>query len=681
MSSDAFNPKLLLSSLFLTGYLACMTPGFATEAPQTPTEQEAALLLAADAEANKRFNEAWQAYRKGRIATLENLGATLEAHPLGDYPKLWQLLLEFRRNEDDPDTNLRFIKFIERHQGQYLGEQSASDYLMTAADRINPVLFNRLYSLLQWNQEEPDILAWHHWYNFETTPRKTIEAFVRDSKVKGRPLRMLTDRLMEQNPSWAWSAVLIQLQNRRWQEVRYVVEHAPDKTMPASAKTLTAILNNPQRWYKKNAKNFDKLPARVQIFFIMRMRGIDFKMSQKLAEKLSPKLSSEWQSFLWGQLAYEAAVSQTGDGAALFSRAGNRVYKNPVVVQPDLMAGWAARAYMRDGDWKNVEKAISRMSADARENETWTYWLARAHAEQGRPAKAKPLYEAISKNRTFYGKLACDELGKPYAVETSSAAITEEEIRRWTSDPSIRRAIAFYQNNFYFLGHAEWNWALRNQKPRELYAAATFAKQQGLFHRMINTGQKASKDFFEPELLYPTPHKELITSMSARHGLPDAWVYGLIRQESRFMSGVSSGVGAQGLMQVMPKTAKWLIRKLDLKELKGKPLVDPNTNVALGTAYLNMLREDFDGSFALSSAAYNAGPVRARIWRKTLEKPMEGAVFIESIPYFETRDYVKNVLSNTFMYAHRLKEDLGSFKSFVGTVTPSDPTAKEADLP
>ena len=185
MSSDAFNPKLLLSSLFLTGYLACMTPGFATEAPQTPTEQEAALLLAADAEANKRFNEAWQAYRKGRIATLENLGATLEAHPLGDYPKLWQLLLEFRRNKDDPDTNLRFIKFIERHQGQYLGEQSASDYLMTAADRINPVLFNRLYSLLQWNQEEPDILAWHHWYNFETTPRKTIEAFVRDSKVKG----------------------------------------------------------------------------------------------------------------------------------------------------------------------------------------------------------------------------------------------------------------------------------------------------------------------------------------------------------------------------------------------------------------------------------------------------------------------------------------------------------------
>ena len=182
---------------------------------------------------------------------------------MGDYPKLWQLLLEFRRNKDDPDTNLRFIKFIERHQGQYLGEQSASDYLMTAADRINPVLFNRLYSLLQWNQEEPDILAWHHWYNFETTPRKTIEAFVRDSKVKGRPLRMLTDRLIEQNPSWAWSAVLIQLQNRRWQEVRYVVEHAPDKTMPASAKTLTAILNNPQRWYKKNAKNFDKLPQHV----------------------------------------------------------------------------------------------------------------------------------------------------------------------------------------------------------------------------------------------------------------------------------------------------------------------------------------------------------------------------------------------------------------------------------
>ena len=190
MSSTAFNLKLL-SSLFLTGYLACATPGFATEAQPASATADAKLQTDA-AKADKRFNDAWQAYRNGRLDTLESLSASLEAHPLADYPKLWQLTLELRRNKDDPSVNLRFIQFIERHQGQYLGERSASDYLMTAADRINPVLFNRLYNLLQWNKEEPGILAWYYWYNFDTTPRKTIQAFVRDSKVAGRPLRLLS---------------------------------------------------------------------------------------------------------------------------------------------------------------------------------------------------------------------------------------------------------------------------------------------------------------------------------------------------------------------------------------------------------------------------------------------------------------------------------------------------------
>ena len=345
------------------------------------------------------------------------------------------------------------------------------------------------------------------------------------------------------------------------------------------------------------------------------------------------------------------------------------------------MAGWAARAYLRKKDWKNVERSIGHMSVDTRQNETWTYWLARAHAAQGRAVKAKPLYESISGNQSFYGKLACDELGKTYPLKEANLTVTDDELQRWAADPSIRRAIALYQANFYFLGHAEWNWALRNQRPRNIYAAATFAKQQGIFHRMISTGQRVSDKFFETALLYPMPHKELITSQSSKHALPDAWVYGLIRQESRFMSSASSDVGAQGLMQIMPKTAKWLIRKLDLEELKNKPLVDLNTNVTLGTAYLNMLRANFDGNLSLSSAAYNAGTTRAQIWRKSIDAPMEGAIFIETIPYFETRDYVKNVLSNTFIYAHRLDKDLGSFKSFVGMVTPPSPASMESDLP
>ena len=168
--------------------------------------------------------------------------------------------------------------------------------------------------------------------------------------------------------------------------------------------------------------------------------------------------------------------------------------------------------------------------------------------------------------------------------------------------------------------------------------------------------------------------------MSSAQELPASWVYGLIRQESRFIPAVSSSVGARGLMQLMPGTASWTARQLGIEHYdEGRNLTELEMNLVLGSAYLHMLYADSGESFILATAAYNAGPRRARIWRNTLSDAMEAAVFIETIPYFETREYVKNVLANMQTYSMLTGEPIKNFTGFLGKVTPSLAEAK--DLP
>ena len=186
---------------------------------------------------------------------------------------------------------------------------------------------------------------------------------------------------------------------------------------------------------------------------------------------------------------------------------------------------------------------------------------------------------------------------------------------------------------------------------------AEYARRQGLIHRMINTSDRTKKSDFR--LRYPTPLFSVIERSSEGQQLPTEWTYG------------SSSVGARGLMQLMPKTAAWMAKQLGLNRYEAHRISDIEMNLILGTAYLRTLYESLDESFPLATAAYNAGPSRARIWRTTLRRPIEAAAFIESIPYFETRDYVKNVMSNTHTYALMLHGSAPNFSKMLGTIRPS----------
>ncbi|HXV09809.1 MAG TPA: lytic transglycosylase domain-containing protein, partial [Burkholderiales bacterium] len=216
----------------------------------------------------------------------------------------------------------------------------------------------------------------------------------------------------------------------------------------------------------------------------------------------------------------------------------------------------------------------------------------------------------------------------------------------------------------------EWLWAIRGFDDRQLLAAAALAQRHGNYERAISTANRTISlhDF---ELRYPAPYREVLQVHAEQFSLEEAWLYGLIRQESRFVANARSSAGARGLMQLMPSTARWVARKLELKNWRWSRVTDVDTNVSLGTYYLRHVLDSLDGHTVLASAGYNAGPRRARNWRP--DTTIEGAIYAETIPFPETRNYVKRVMANTTYYAHNFSQELQSLKQRLGIIHGADP--------
>ncbi|MEO6921720.1 MAG: transglycosylase SLT domain-containing protein [Collimonas sp.] len=377
----------------------------------------------------------------------------------------------------------------------------------------------------------------------------------------------------------------------------------------------------------------------------------------------SEQLSTSERSLAWAQIALQSALKLEPQAIDYW-----RQVKNNASLSSDAYQ-WRVRSALRGGDWKLVRSGIEAMPEALRSDPTWVYWLARADQVEGKVDQAQEKFQSIADQTNFYGQLALEELGQKIIAVSSTQAFTPAEMAAMTSNQGFRRALRFFDMNLRFEAVREWNWELRGMTDRQLLTAAEFARRNDILDRMVNTSDrtKVEVDFSQR---FPSPHRDVMSTNTQNLGLDMAWVYGLIRQESRFMRSARSNVGASGLMQVMPATAKWVAKKIGLNGFTTDQISDVNTNIMLGTNYLSMVLSDLDGSQALASAAYNAGPGRPRAWRSTLPGTVEGAIFAESIPFNETRGYVKNVLSNATYYAALFDGKPQSLKARLGTVAP-----------
>ncbi len=301
------------------------------------------------------------------------------------------------------------------------------------------------------------------------------------------------------------------------------------------------------------------------------------------------------------------------------------------------------------------------MSATERADAAWVYWGARADQALADPgadgdpqrAQAKRVLETVSAEMSFYGKLAAEDLGRALSLPARPSALTASEREAALGTPGLARGLQLIGMGLRGEGVREWNFTLRGMDDRQLLAAAQLACDRQVWDRCINTSDRTRGEV-DVAQRFPTPFRDAVVAQSKRTGVDPAYVYGLIRQESRFIMDARSHAGASGLMQLMPATAKWTAKRLGVP-YGPRMINDRDTNLRLGTGYLKLLLDDFEGSQALAAAAYNAGPGRPRRWRNGPE--LEPAMWAETIPFNETRDYVKKVLSNAAYYGAILEGD------------------------
>ena len=316
--------------------------------------------------------------------------------------------------------------------------------------------------------------------------------------------------------------------------------------------------------------------------------------------------------------------------------------------------------------------SIDAMDQEQQREKAWRYWRARALDALGWHLQAQAMFTALSGEYGYYAQLASGEMDSAPASDPDRHAPEQEEIEAVQDQTGIRRALALYRLGLDTEGAREWAWAVRGFNDRQLLAAAEIAHRNGIYDRSIDTAEHTQlvHDF---NLRFPAPYRAEMQEHVRGNRLDEAWVYGLMRQESRFAVRANSSVGAAGLMQIMPETARWVARKIGMKNFRNALIGELATNLKLGTYYLKTVLSQLGDNPVLASAAYNAGPNRAQQWRG--DKPLEGAIYIETIPFDETRDYVKKVMSNTAYYAQLFGQPQIPLKQRLGVIAPKEPTA------
>jgi len=458
-----------------------------------------------------------------------------------------------------------------------------------------------------------------------------------------------------------WARVRIALQDNKLTLAKSIANRIPSISN-ADLKLLDRAFQNPQQFLDKKVASY-KSPLGVEANLYAVDRLARSKLDNAIASynRLQANFDADDRAYGWGRIALHAARAHHPNALSYFSKTGSSH------LDKEQLA-WQARSALRVENWEALQNAILAMPAKQQEDGAWRYWLARALKAQNQPVEANLLFNELSRERHYYGWLAIDELGSLMSSPDEEYTTTDIEVMAIASLPAIKRSIELHRLDMRWEARAEWVWATRNFDDKQLLAAAEYAARQKWYDIAIITADN-TKQVHDFNLRYPTPYRDMIHRSAKDEALDEAWVYGLTRQESRFMHYAKSGVGASGLMQLMPATAKWAAKRMGLDNYSHDQIHDLGTNIDIGTYYMRHTLDLMNGQAVMATAAYNAGPSRAKRWMAS--NPMEAAIYIETIPFSETRTYVQRVMANAHIYASRLGTKIQSLKTRIGVIPGS----------
>ncbi len=616
-------------------------------------------------DADQVFAALRDAARDNDPATAATLAARIPDYPIASYVEYYTLKPQMFDGSGHalavvPDDAI--LSFLQRYDGRAIADRLRNDYLLVLGARHDWTHFDEQYPRFVLNDDTQ------------------VKCYALESRLSHGEQVGDAARALLQNPQYYGDgcvdliAAMVQQnqfsQDDVWQQIRLAYEQNYVNTGNRIADALGANRPDPTVFeqvasapplYLARSLGTDRTSRQLELLAVIRMARNDPELAAGTYATLAPQLPPDLRGAGWASIAYLAALKRMPQALDWYRQTDGAVMSQPAYK-------WRVRSALLAGDWRAVKAWTEAMPASLRQQPAWIYWHGRALRELGDRAGALQDFGQIGNQYNFYGQLAAEEMGQPLALPPRTT-VTDAEVDAASRLPGFALAQRFYAMNMRFEGNREWNWTLRGMSDRQLLAAAEYARRIELYDRTVNTADRTvgQHDF---TLRYLMPFRAIMQRDAETAGVDTGWVYGLIRQESRFIINAQSGVGASGLMQLMPATAQRVAKQIGLGPLSSEQIADTDTNILLGTSYLATLFSQLDDSDVLATAGYNAGPGRARQWRDSLPHPVEGAIYAETIPFNETRDYVKNVLSNANFYAALIDRRPQSLKERLGIITP-----------
>jgi len=605
--------------------------------------------------------EAKAAFQRGRIPELERLSRRTQDHQLSVWPDYWRLRLLLSAPDLSPKAlEAHVFEFVKKYPQHFLAANAQRDWVTALVDRE------------LWNETQAALLKISP--ALDGPQMRCARAKPQSSLllVSMRDTGLAQIRHLPKGQETA--AACIELVSRLAQNAQvsedYLLERlrwAAQAGSEASRRRLHTVLEDYLGQHRRSDQARRLLQTEQTLGqMLSRSRSNSlaaFQSFQARRQELSPE-QREYGSFALGAALWRRSHPQAWplmrEGWASLGR------------QPDDVLEIAARESLRRGEWARLLEVVDAMSPDQQQNVTWRYWQAVGLKEFQQPARARALLEELRHDYGFYGVLARERLGEKIMIPAATPVrLSDEDRAAISKDHGIQRSYALLRAGLRAEAVAEWSAAMRQRTDTELLLAALHAQESGFIDRMIAAADRTQNqhDF---RLRFPAAFQDTVLAAAQEKSLSPWWVLGLIRQESRFIPDIRSSAGATGLMQIMPATGKMLAQNIGMRQPERIRLTDISLNVRLGTTYMKQLHDRFEGSALLASAAYNAGPSRAVSWRSALPDRIEGAAFAESIPFNETRDYVKRVLTNAVLYhAVHTGEPAPSLRNLLGEVVPS----------
>lgn len=460
-----------------------------------------------------------------------------------------------------------------------------------------------------------------------------------------------------------------------WQRIRLVM----DARQPRLTRYLARYLEESdrvwaERWYQQDRGGYRQLQQARQWPDNDKSRDITDYGLRRLARNDPDRAWDifralnghfDWSPDRRGGILHALALWSAVDRSAASAERMNAV---PAAYRDDRLFEWWARFGLWQGDWNTVSEAIGQMSDDLRYDARWRYWDARAREVVGDADHARKDLEKLALEASFYGFLAADRVDMPYTICPESPEVDEQAVLALGSEDGIQRALELRRAGIPNWARSEWNLVARRLDKQGLRTAAALATQEN-WPDMAIFALGNSGDLRWYEWRFPVTYGPLVQSNAGSKQLDPSWVLGLMRSESAMAEDAISSANARGLMQVTPGTARQLARKHAYRYSGGDQLLQAEDNVLFGTTYLRDLMDRFGENPVLASGAYNAGPGAVDRWLQG--GVSDPAVWIETLPYFETRDYIPRVLAFTTLYDWRMQQPVRRITSRMPKIDPA----------